>query len=236
MKFELPIPSSEVNPKVRAPKTSLPIESELLVSRNSDPESVSGLGPRIPELCSNGDFAQPKTLLLGLGNDLLTDDAIGLRVAREAHRRFKGHQTISVAESSEMGLALLDLVVGYEALIIIDAIQTDDAAPGFVHELEGDDLSALPAVSPHFLGIGELLALARELGLSVPTRVKIFAVEVQDPFTVGTHMTPLLDTALPLIVERVLAFCDSAIFSLAGAKRARYLLAPEASRADQNPP
>jgi hydrogenase maturation protease len=92
-------------------------------------------------------------------------------------------------------------------LIIVDAIQTQQALPGFLHELEGDDLTALPAISPHFLGIGELLALGRELGFSVPTRVKIFAIEVQDAFTVGTQLTPALTAALPHISEQVLAFC-----------------------------
>jgi Ni,Fe-hydrogenase maturation factor len=76
-------------------------------------------------------------------------------------------------------------------------------------------LNALPAVSPHFLGIGELLALGRELGLAVPTQVKIFAVEVQDPFNVGTRLTPTLDAALPRIVECVLRFCVPAPLSSA---------------------
>jgi Ni,Fe-hydrogenase maturation factor len=58
-------------------------------------------------------------------------------------------------------------------------------------------------VSPHFLGIGETLALGKELGLSVPSEVKIFAIEVEDPFTVGTRLTPAVAAALPGIVERV---------------------------------
>jgi hydrogenase maturation protease len=146
----------------------------------------------------------PKTLLLGLGNDLLTDDAIGLRVAIEARQRVADRKNVSVAETTEMGLALLDLVIGFETLIIVDAIQTEDAAPGFVHELELDDLKRLPPISPHFLGIGELLALGRELGLAVPSHVKIFGIEVQDPFTIGTQMTPPLNAALPHIVDQIL--------------------------------
>jgi hydrogenase maturation protease len=183
--------------------------------KDLDTESNSSFAPRIAEHSSDRNITRAKTLLLGLGNDLLTDDAIGLRVVAEVRRLLNDHQTISVDESSEMGLALLDLVVGYETLIIVDAIQTNKAPPGFVHQLEGDDLNALPAVSPHFLGIGELLALGRELGLAVPTQVKIFAVEVQDPFNVGTRLTPTLDAALPRIVECVLRFCVPAPLSSA---------------------
>jgi hydrogenase maturation protease len=180
-----------------------------------DIESNSSLTPRIAKHGSGRDTTRAKTLLLGLGNDLLTDDAIGLRVVAEVRRLLKDHQTISVDESAEMGLALLDLVVGYETLIIVDAIQTNEAPPGFVHQLGGDDLNALPAVSPHFLGIGELLALGRELGLSVPSRVRIFAVEVQDPFNVGTQLTPALKAALPRIVECVLGLCAPGALSSA---------------------
>jgi hydrogenase maturation protease len=145
-----------------------------------------------------------KTLLLGLGNDLLTDDAIGLRVVEEARRYTGPAESISFAESTEMGLALLDLVIGFESLVIVDAIQTNKAPPGFVHQLELDDLKRLPCMSPHFLGIGELLALGRELGLPVPSRVKVLAVEVKDPYTVGTRMTPTIVSALPSIVDQVL--------------------------------
>jgi len=49
--------------------------------------------------------------------------------------------------------------------------------------------------------VGEVLALGRQLGLSVPRRVKILAIEVQDPVTVGTSLTPALEEVLPVIVN-----------------------------------
>ena len=143
--------------------------------------------------------------MLGLGNDIMTDDAVGWRVAAEVRCRLEGVTQIDVAETPEMGLSLLDFMVGYDELVLVDAIQTGQAAPGTVHEIEGEDLKTLPAFAPHFLGVGEVLALGRELGLSVPRRVRIFGVEVADPFTVGEQMTPGLQAALPRIVEQVMA-------------------------------
>jgi hydrogenase maturation protease len=148
---------------------------------------------------------KPQTLLLGLGNDILSDDAIGLRVVAAVGERLAGREDVTVSQSAEMGLALLDLIVGFDTLVLVDAVQTREAEPGFVHELDGADLKTLPAISPHFLGVGEVLALGRELGLRVPNRVRIFAIEVADPFTVGTALTPALEAALPGLVERVLA-------------------------------
>ena len=90
-----------------------------------------------------------------------------------------------------------------ELLVLVDAVQTGHAEPGFVHEISGEDLSSLPAVAPHFLGIGEVLALGRKLGLDMPRQVKVFAIEVKDPHTVGTGLTPALENALPDILRRV---------------------------------
>lgn len=150
-----------------------------------------------------------RVLLLGLGNDLLTDDAIGLRVAAAAREQLTHHPQITVLESTEMGLALLDLVTGFDCLVVVDAVQTGQAAPGFVHELNGDDLKDLPVTSPHFLGLNDTLALGRKLGLAVPSRVKVFAVEVQDPYTLGTNLSLALAAALPDAIERVVSACLS---------------------------
>ena len=146
-----------------------------------------------------------RILLLGLGNDILCDDAIGLLVTQEVRRQLIDEDSIEALETSEMGLSLLDFITGYEQLVIVDAIQTGKVPPGHLHEVDGDLLKQLPRISPHFLGVGEILALGRELGLAMPLRVKIFAIEVEDPFTLGTQLSPGVKAALPGTVVRVLA-------------------------------
>lgn len=148
--------------------------------------------------------ASGKTLVLGFGNEILTDDAIGLHVARKVGERLAGAEHVDVQETEEMGLALLDFIVGYEALVLVDAIQTRNAAPGHIHDMTGEHLSLLRSGSPHFLGVGETLAMGRLLGLEMPGRVQVLAIEVADPFTLGTQMTPALQAAVAPAVERVL--------------------------------
>ena len=147
----------------------------------------------------------PRLLLLGLGNDILTDDAVGLHVVRRLQNRLAGHPAIDVRETTEMGLALLDFITGYSAVVIVDSIQTGREAPGFLHEIEAAALTQLTGRTPHFLGVSETLALGRHLELPMPERVKIFAIEVEDPFTLGTAMGPALEAAFPGIVERIAA-------------------------------
>jgi hydrogenase maturation protease len=146
-----------------------------------------------------------RLLLLGLGNDILTDDAVGLRVVHELRRSLAGHTSIDIRETTEMGLALLDFITGYRVVVIVDSIQTGRVAPGFLRELDAASLNQLTGRTPHFVGVSETLALGRQLGLAMPEQVKIFAIEVEDPFTLGTAMTPALQAALPGIVARIAA-------------------------------
>ena len=151
------------------------------------------------------EIEKRRVLLLGLGNEILTDDAVGLNIARAVRRRLGDWPDLEVVECEEMGLSLLDHIVGFQDLVLVDAVQTKKAAPGFLHEVGLGDLSILPSMTPHFFGIGEALDLGRRLEMRVPGRVRIFAAEVEDPFTLGTKMTPALTQALPAMVERVIA-------------------------------
>lgn len=142
-------------------------------------------------------------LVLGLGNDILTDDAVGLHVARAVRERLAGEPNIEVKSTTEMGLALLDEIAGRESVVLVDAVQTGGTAAGHIHELGPEDLGQVLRTVPHFLGVGETLTLGRMLGLPMPRQVRIFAVEVKDPFTLGTAMTPAVAHAVTAAADRV---------------------------------
>ncbi|MEI7730067.1 MAG: hydrogenase maturation protease [Verrucomicrobiota bacterium] len=145
-----------------------------------------------------------KILVLGLGNDIISDDAVGLFVARAVRERLGNALEVDVVDCCEMGLSLLDYIVGHKFLLVVDSVQTGEAAPGTIHEVGEEDLKTLPGMSPHFLGVGEILVLGRTLGLPMPGVVKIFAIEVADAHTLCEQLTPELQQALPGIVERAL--------------------------------
>jgi len=144
-----------------------------------------------------------EVLILGLGNDILTDDAVGLHVVRQLRERWAGDPRIEVRETMEMGLALLDFFVGRRAVILVDSIQTGRVPPGTIHEVDANGLKQLTGRTPHFLGVGETLALGRRLELPMPENVRILAIEVEDPFTLGTEMTPVVQHAVPGVLTRL---------------------------------
>ena len=148
-----------------------------------------------------------KTLILGLGNPILTDDGVGIHVVRAlaAHAL---QPDLVFAEASVGGLRLLDTLTGYERAILVDAIQTPGSRPGQVYLLHPNDLRAsLHSGSTHDLSLPGALALGRQLGLALPTdeAVTIVAVEVEDVLTFGESCTPAVAAAIPWAVEMVLA-------------------------------
>jgi hydrogenase maturation protease len=155
-----------------------------------------------------------RILLLGLGNDVRSDDVVGLMVVREVEKLCKV-EGLEVAESPEMGLALLDYVIGpnhgadsgYDDLILVDSIQTGKHQPGTVIELEEKDLKILPTgKSPHYVGIPEVMAMGREMNLPMPKRFKIFAIEVRDPFSISTDVCPDVMRAVPVAAKNVIRY------------------------------
>jgi hydrogenase maturation protease len=142
-----------------------------------------------------------KILILGLGNELLGDDAVGILAARVLKERLK--DKADVVESSLSGMALLDLLVGYERAILIDAVKTGRTPPGTIAELSPADLGAVAAPSPHYAGLPELIATAQALNLDFPKEIKIFAIEVADPHTIGRGLSHMVAQALGKLIPQV---------------------------------
>ena len=143
----------------------------------------------------------PRLRLLGLGNELLADDAFGILVAREVERQIPGQ--VEVVCSSASGLNLLDHLVGASRLIVVDTIVTGAARPGEIHVFHADPVSAPAGVAPHSLGLFQVLALAREWRLHAPEKAVVIAVEASDCTTVGGEMHPDVRSAIAHAVDLV---------------------------------
>ena len=152
-------------------------------------------------------------LVLGLGNPILTDDGIGVYVVREVAARLTGvarsaGACVEFQEAAVGGLRLLEVIAGYNRLILVDAILTPNGAPGQIHRLTPDDLrTSLHAGSTHDLSFQGALAWGRRMGMALPPdeAITIIAVEAEDVLTFGEALTPAVMAALPDAVGAVLA-------------------------------
>jgi hydrogenase maturation protease len=154
------------------------------------------------------------TLVLGLGNPILSDDGVGIHVVRAVAARWQhvpGRNGVHFSEASVGGLRLLDYLMGYERVVLVDAVFTGSGQPGQIHRLRpGDLLESLHSGSTHDLSLSGALALGRGLGLSLPSDedIAIFAVEVEDVWTFGESCTPAVARAIAGASETVLAFLE----------------------------
>jgi hydrogenase maturation protease len=139
--------------------------------------------------------------VLGLGNELLGDDSVGIEAARRIRQELSDQ--VDVVETSVYGLGLLDVILGCRQLIIIDAIRTGKWPVGCVMELDPRSLDRVLAPSPHYSGLPEMKALAEALELAYPKRVKVFAIEIGDNPCFGAPIDPAMMNAVDHVVCRV---------------------------------
>lgn len=149
------------------------------------------------------------TLVLGLGNPILTDDGVGIHVVRQvaAHFQPAAGDSVTFAEASVGGLRLLEVITGCDRLILVDAIQTPGGAPGQIHRLSVDDLRASRhAGSTHDLTFSGALAWGRRMGMPLPAdeAITILAIDVTEVLTFGETLTPGVAAAVPRAIQSVL--------------------------------
>jgi hydrogenase maturation protease len=142
-----------------------------------------------------------RTLVLGLGNELAGDDAVGVLVARAVREGLEG--MADVVESSASGLALIEVFAGYDRAVVVDSIRTGRNPPGTITEMGLSDVGRVVAPSVHQAGLPEMAAVAERLGLGFPSQTRVLAVEVVDPYTLGAPLSEPVSLAVGELARRV---------------------------------
>ncbi len=150
-----------------------------------------------------------RTLIIGLGNPLVTDDSVGLRVAAGLRARLAQRFDIAVVEDYWGGLRLMEQMVGYDRAIVVDAIRTG-APPGTIHHLSPSDTPTQRSASSHDMTLQTALALGRQAGLRLPENeaILLVGIEAEDILNFGETCTPAVAAAVPRAVADVLAVLD----------------------------
>ena len=130
----------------------------------------------------------PHALVLGVGNILVQDEGIGVRVLEWLQAHYVSND-VQMLDGGTMGLDLLHYLQGIDHLLILDAIQANKP-PGTITTLTGQDVPAFLGmkISPHQIGVQDLLATAQLKGYT-PPEVIILGVQPQN-LSVGLDMSP----------------------------------------------
>jgi hydrogenase maturation protease len=142
-----------------------------------------------------------KTLLLGMGNPILCDDAVGVRLAQEFKNQLSHIPDLDIIEECSVGgLNLLDLCKGYDRVIILDAFQAAGGVPGDWYCFTASALSeTIHLTNVHDTNLATALALGRTIGMILPelSNVLIFGVEIKENTTFSESMSPELEEHYP---------------------------------------
>lgn len=146
-------------------------------------------------------------LVLALGNDILGDDAAGLIAARELDKRFR--EQIEIIEAPVAGFALLDFLAGYERALILDSVIGTATTQGTVRELMVEEFRSQSFSSPHYVGLKEIMELARCLDIDFPSKIRILSIEVSDPFVLHEGLSTALVSQIPHFVDEAARILQS---------------------------
>lgn len=127
-------------------------------------------------------------IIVGLGNPIMSDDGIGLKVSQALHERLPQYDLDLTCSN---GFDIVDRIGGYRTAVIIDSMVTGAHPPGTVLRL---DLDAAPVTvrssDAHGVGFSEAIRVAAAIGATMPAVVLVYGIEVTDPFRVGDRIAP----------------------------------------------
>jgi len=153
-----------------------------------------------------------KTLIIGLGNPILTDDGVGVKVARllEEKINLTAHPGLEITEASAGGLRLMEAVLDFDRVILIDAyyLHPERTKPGKIHRLNLDDLRGVSptqhSTSAHDTSLITALDAADQLGYKVPSDFTIYAVEVENILDFSETPTPAVAKSIPVVADMII--------------------------------
>lgn len=154
-----------------------------------------------------------KTLILALGNPILSDDGVAHEVADRLAERLQSSATpnmlYDILKSSAATMDLIPKLIKYDRLVVVDAIQLGATTVGTVHRFSLTDLAfTVRRSSPHDINFATALHMGKEWGYNIPTDVSICGIEVKELSKFSEECTPEVAEKLDEIVEHVLSECN----------------------------
>jgi len=141
--------------------------------------------------------------IIGLGNELLSDDGVGIRVLRALRARLP-HDNVTFEELSIGGLQLLDYITGCERCMIIDAVATNKHPPGTTYRfVQTADSNPVTLTSSHQIDLAQVMTLATVMGGDLPRTLIVYGIEAGDLMTFHDGCTGEVSRAIPTLVETI---------------------------------
>jgi hydrogenase maturation protease len=144
-----------------------------------------------------------RILVLGIGNPLVGDEGIGVRVAEELMTSWRFPEHVDVIDAGTMGMSMLGLFSEYDRIVVIDAVDGTGEPAGTILRMDPDGLAPNQVLhSLHDLKLADVLQAASLTG--VEPDVEFVGIQVEEMAELVTELTPALEASIPHAVEEVL--------------------------------
>ncbi len=160
-----------------------------------------------------------RIFVLGLGNEVLTDDAVGPRLV-DFLREALPDPRVDYETAALGGLQILEMVEGYRTAVFIDAIRTRGGIPGDIYYLTPESFkNTLHLTSVHDISFLQAFERGRALGLVVPETCHILAIEIVEDLLFGTTFSPPVEARWEQVKEEVRCWMEEFLGQAGGVRR-----------------
>jgi hydrogenase maturation protease len=147
------------------------------------------------------------TILIGLGNPILSDDGVGWKITQQIQQRSDFPSDVKVEYLSLGGISLMESLVGYERAILVDSLVTKIHPTGTILRFpieELPDRSINHTFSAHDTSLQNALKIGRSLGAQLPDEITVVAVEVKNIYDFSEQLSPEVEAAIPTAVQIIM--------------------------------
>jgi hydrogenase maturation protease len=150
------------------------------------------------------DGSLVQTLILGVGNLLMSDEGVGVHVIQRLVADYQLPEEVQVLDGGTLGMDLLYYLEGVENLLLIDAVQARKE-PGALIRLEGDEVPAFLSIkiSPHQMGVPDMLAAAKLKEDCYPQRIVLWGIQ-PELMEIGLDLSSKVESQVDTIIKSIL--------------------------------
>ena len=138
-----------------------------------------------------------------MGNPYRCDDTIGLKIAEILRNDIK-NKTATIKSGSIDGLAMLDEIIGFDKVILVDSINTKSGLPGDVYKIELNSITSNSSLAAsHTIDFITALKMGKKFGYKMPEKIYVYAVEIKDNDTFSEECTEQVLASIPEVVKKI---------------------------------
>lgn len=146
-----------------------------------------------------------KTIILGIGNQILGDDGVGIHVVNEV-KKYINDSNVTIDEAITGGMNLLDLLLGYDKAILVDAVKSDEASHGQVKRILLSDFNTMHSCNPHDVSLAQAIDMAKKMGQqNIPKEIVIIGILMKStPCEFSEQLSKEITMAVPQAVQLII--------------------------------